>query len=92
VPEIRRLFWRLVLAASQTIGQILDWSAWRAWQARLDACPQVGAFSERAPGLAFLPRLGLACHVGGGEIGVCGIRLVCLWWPMTGLKRFGGVS
>ena len=31
VPEIRRLFWRLVLAAMQTIGQILDWSAWRRW-------------------------------------------------------------
>src|SRR4029453_6994241 len=29
VPEIRRLFWRLVLVTKQTIGQILDWSAWR---------------------------------------------------------------
>jgi hypothetical protein len=31
VPEIRRLLWRLVLATCQTIGQILDWSAWRRW-------------------------------------------------------------
>src|SRR5215217_5536120 len=31
VPEIRRLLWRLVLATKQTIGQILDWSAWRRW-------------------------------------------------------------
>ena len=31
VPEIRRLFWRLVLATTQTIGQMLDWSAWRRW-------------------------------------------------------------
>jgi len=31
VPEIRRLFWRLVLATRQTVGQILDWSAWRRW-------------------------------------------------------------
>src|SRR5262245_10332784 len=31
VPEIRRLFWRLVLATRHTIGQILDWSAWRRW-------------------------------------------------------------
>ncbi len=30
VPEIRRLFWRLVLATKQTIGQMLDWAAWRA--------------------------------------------------------------
>jgi hypothetical protein len=31
VAEIRRLFWRLVLATKQTIGQMLDWSAWRRW-------------------------------------------------------------
>jgi hypothetical protein len=31
VPEIRRLFWRLVLATKQTIGHILEWSAWRRW-------------------------------------------------------------
>jgi hypothetical protein len=31
VPEIRRLFWRLVLATKQTVGQMLDWSAWRRW-------------------------------------------------------------
>jgi predicted alpha/beta hydrolase family esterase len=31
VAEIRRLFWRLVLATKQTIGHILEWSAWRRW-------------------------------------------------------------
>lgn len=31
VPEIRRLFGRLVLATRHTIGQMLDWSAWRRW-------------------------------------------------------------
>jgi SRSO17 transposase len=31
VPEIRRLFERLVLVTRHTIGQILDWSAWRRW-------------------------------------------------------------
>jgi len=31
VSEIRRLFGRLVLATRPTIGQILDWSAWRRW-------------------------------------------------------------
>jgi hypothetical protein len=28
---MRRLFWRLVLATTQTIGQMADWSAWRRW-------------------------------------------------------------
>ena len=29
--ETRRLFWRLVLAPRQMIGQLLDWPAWRRW-------------------------------------------------------------
>ena len=53
--------------------------AWRAWQERLDACPQVVEFFESVPGLAFLHRLVLAFHVVCVEIGACGIRLVCLW-------------
>lgn len=31
VPEIRRLFGRLMLVTRHTIGQMLDWSAWRRW-------------------------------------------------------------
>jgi hypothetical protein len=31
VPEVCRLFGRLVLVTKPTIGQILDWSAWRRW-------------------------------------------------------------
>lgn len=31
VPELRRLFGRLGLAPKQTMGQMLDWSAWRRW-------------------------------------------------------------
>jgi len=34
--------------------------AWRAYHARLDACPEVGAFLHRVPGLAFLHRLVIA--------------------------------
>src|SRR5262245_59330937 len=30
-PAMLRLFWRLVLATKQTIGHILEWSAWRRW-------------------------------------------------------------
>ena len=53
--------------------------AWRAWQERLDACPQVVEFFESVPGLAFLHRLVLAFQGGCVEIGACGMRLVCLW-------------
>jgi Family of unknown function (DUF6399) len=66
--------------------------AWHAWQDRLDACPQVVAFFESVPGLAFLHRLVLALHVVFVEIGACGIRLVCLFLEMTGLNRFVGAS
>ena len=66
--------------------------AWRAWQDRLDACPQVVEFFESVPGLAFLHRLVLALHVVFVEIGACGIRLVCLFLQMTGLNRFVGAS
>src|SRR5215470_791708 len=31
VREIRRLFWRLVLATQQKVEQILAWSTWRRW-------------------------------------------------------------
>ena len=66
--------------------------AWLAWQDRLNACPQVVAFFESVPGLAFLHRLVLALHVVFVEIGACGIRLVCLLLEMTGLNRFVGAS
>ena len=31
VSEMRRLFWRLVLATQQRVERILAWSAWRRW-------------------------------------------------------------
>jgi LAS superfamily LD-carboxypeptidase LdcB len=31
VSEIRRLFWRLVLATQQKVQRILAWSTWRRW-------------------------------------------------------------
>jgi hypothetical protein len=66
--------------------------AWHVWQERLDACPQVVAFFESGPGLAFLHRLGMALHVVFIEIGACGIRLVCRFLELTALKRFVGAS
>ena len=66
--------------------------AWRAWQERLEACPQVVEFFESVPGLACLHRLVLAFHVVGVDIGACGIRLVCLLVELMGLNRFVGAS
>src|SRR5262245_2716970 len=66
--------------------------AWRAYQDRLDACPELGAFFHSVPGLAFLHRLVIALHVVCVEIGACGIRLVCLVLELTGLNRFVGAS
>jgi len=31
VSEIRRLFWRLVLATQQRVERMLAWSTWRRW-------------------------------------------------------------
>ena len=66
--------------------------AWHVWQERLDACPQVVAFFESGPGLAFLHRLVMALHVVFVEIGACGIRLICRFLELTALHRFVGAS
>ena len=66
--------------------------AWHVWQERLDACPQVVAFFESGPGLAFLHRLIMALHMVFVELGACGIRLVCRFLELTALNRFVGAS
>jgi hypothetical protein len=66
--------------------------AWHVWQERLDACPQVVAFFESGPGLAFLHRLVMALHVVFVEMGACGIRLICRFLELTALNRFVGAS
>jgi hypothetical protein len=78
-------------------AQVLDvprstLQAWRAYQDRLDACPEVVAFFRSVSGLAFLHRLVIALHVVCVEIGTCGLRLVCLILELTGLNRFVGAS
>src|SRR5262249_7029925 len=62
--------------------------AWRLWHDTLDICPHVAEFFQSGPGLAFLHRLVLACHLICVEVGACGIRLVCLFLNLTGLNRF----
>jgi len=66
--------------------------AWRAHHERLDEHPTVVACFHRAPGLAFFHRLVLGIHLVCTEVGACGIRLVCLLVPLTGLDRFVGAS
>jgi DNA-binding XRE family transcriptional regulator len=66
--------------------------AWWAYQESLDECPAVVAFFQSPPGLAFLHRLVLALHVVCVEVGACGMRLVCLFFKITGLNRFVGAS
>ena len=66
--------------------------AWRAYQENRDACPTVVAFFHSPAGLAFLHRLVLGLHVVCVEVGAGGLRLGCLLWQITGLKRLVGAS
>ena len=66
--------------------------AWRLWHDTLDMCPHVAAFFQSGPGLAFVHRLVIACHLVCVEIGACGIRVVCLFLHLTGLNRFVAAS
>ena len=62
--------------------------AWRMWHDTLDICPEVAAFFHRGPGLAFLHRIVMACHLVCVEVGAGGIRLACLFLKLPGLERF----
>jgi hypothetical protein len=66
--------------------------AWRLWHDSLDICPHVAACFQSGPGMAFLHRLGVACHLVGVAGGACGIRLVCLFLNLTDLDRFVAAS
>ena len=66
--------------------------AWRVWHDSLDICPHVAEFFQSGPGRAFLHRLVIAFHMVCGEVGACGIRLVCLFLHLTGLDRFVAAS
>src|SRR4029434_2171545 len=66
--------------------------AWRMWHDTLDMCPHVADFFQSGPGLAFLHRLVIAFHLVYVEVGACGIRLVCLFFHLTGLNRFVAAS
>ena len=46
--------------------------AWRVWHDTLDISPHVAAFFQSGPGLAFLHRFVMACHLVYVEVGVRG--------------------
>ena len=66
--------------------------AWRIWHDTLDICPHVAGFLHSGPGLAFLHRIVIACHLVCVAVGACGMRLVCLLLTLTGLDRFAAAS
>src|SRR5215510_919318 len=66
--------------------------AWRIWHDSLDICSHVAEFFQSGPGLAFLHRLVIACHLICVAVGACGIRLACLLLHLTGLDRFVAAS
>jgi hypothetical protein len=66
--------------------------AWRIWHDTLDMGPHVAEFLQSSPGLAFLHRLVIACHLVCVEVGACGLRWVGLFLNLTGLDRFVAAS
>ncbi len=66
--------------------------AWRLWHDPLAMCSQVADFFQSGPGLACFHRLVIAFHLVGVEVGACGMRLVGLFLPLTGLNRFVAAS
>jgi hypothetical protein len=62
--------------------------AWLERKERLDSGAQVVAFFESPQGLAFLHRLVLAAHLVFGQMGACGIRLMCEFLDKAQLGPF----
>src|ERR1700746_1290664 len=66
--------------------------AWRMWHDTLDRCPHVAPFFHSGPGLGFLHSIVMPIHLVCVEVGACGMRLVCLFFNLTGLDRFVAAS
>lgn len=65
---------------------------WLSRKEGIDANPQVVAFFESPDGVAFLHRMVLAAHFVMTLVGPCGIRLVCLFFELSGVDRFVAAS
>ena len=61
---------------------------WLHCKADLDASPAVVAFFESPEGVAFLHRQLVAAHLVFGQMGACGLRLMCLFLKMAQLRPF----
>jgi len=66
--------------------------AWRMWHDSLDICPHVAACFQSGPGLACVHRRVVGFPLVGVDVGACGMRLACLFLPLTGLDRFVAAS
>ena len=66
--------------------------AWRMWHDSLARGPHGAAFLQSGPGLAFVHRLVMACHLGCVAGGACGMRWGGLWLPRTSLDRLVAAS
>jgi hypothetical protein len=65
---------------------------WLKRRDAIDADPELVAFFESPVGVAFLHRLILGAHFVMSLLGTCGLRLVCLFFEITGLDQFVAVS
>jgi hypothetical protein len=79
-------------AAQALKGPRTTLQAWRMRHDGLAICPHVAACLQSGPGLAFLPRLVIRCHLVCVAVGACGMRVVCLCLHLTGLDRFVAAS
>src|SRR5215470_1125593 len=82
-------------AAKELKGPRTTRQAWRIWHDTLDICPHVADCFQSGPGLAFLHRLVIACHLVCVAVGACGWSvsasicqaLTALLRPPMGLSR-----
>src|SRR5262245_42375951 len=79
-------------AAKELKGPRTTLQAWCLWHGTLDVCRHVAAFFQSGPGLAFVRRRVIACHLVCVEIGACCMRLGCLFLHLTGVNRFVAAS
>ena len=65
---------------------------WLQRKESLSANKEVGKFFESSEGLAMLHQIAIAAQFVMTEVGPCGIRLVCLFFELSGLGEFIGSS
>ena len=61
---------------------------WLKRKENLEADKEVATFFESPSGLVFLHQVAIAAHFVMTEVGPCGIRMVCLFFELSGLAKF----